>query len=178
MCSKNKVSPSITRYRGMAAQFTLTDLQRSCEEVRVICKKLMENIAIRKQYSPLYLLTLRLICHALPEPDASLTDVARPELNRLCLLPERVSCLFLFPERDSVSSELWVLRSRQHLPVMVRGNVSFNVCAFMFGWLYYLCGACSEFPPILPTLLLLCNLAHSGFTGQSVVLLLLLSLKP
>lgn len=108
----------------------------------------MENIAIRKQYSPLYLLTLRLICHALPEPDASLTDVARPELNRLCLLPERVSCLFLFPERVSVSSEPWVLRSRQHLPVMVRGNVSFNVCAFMFGWRYYLCGACSEFPPL------------------------------
>lgn len=133
----------------MAAQFTLTDLQRSCEEVLVICKQLMENIAIRKQYSPLYLLTLRLICHALPEPDASLTDVARPELNRLCLLPERVSCLFLFPERVSVSSEPWVLRSRQHLPVMVRGNVSFNVCAFMFGWLYYLCGACSEFPSYL-----------------------------
>lgn len=135
----------------MAAQFTLTDLQRSCEEVLVICKQLMEEIATLKQYSPLYLLALRLICHALPEPDASLTDVARPELNGLCLLPERVSCLFFFffPERDFISSEPWVFGSRQHLPVMVRGNVSFNVCAFMFGWLYYLCGTCSEFSPHL-----------------------------
>lgn len=132
----------------MAAQFTLTDLQRSCEEVLVICKQLMEEIATRKQYSPLYLLALRLICHALPEPDASLTDVARPEVVFAARARE-LPFFFFFPERDFVSSEPWVFGSRQHLPVMVRGNVSFNVCAFMFGWLSYLCGTCSEFPPHL-----------------------------